>query len=152
VNDAIAQTDLVRLLLPALSGLIGAMIGVVAAHLLTARRDREQKRREFAIKYIVDAWQNLELGSRQIDVVRKSQVLEKAIADIQLFGSLDQIKLAQKFTLEMSASGSSDTTVLLQELQDSLRKELGLRKAPTKIFFLRVTPMRPDDLKRYNER
>jgi hypothetical protein len=151
-DPTLAQNELARILVPALSGLVGALIGVIAGHLLTARRDREQKRREFAIKYLVEAWQNLELTSRQIDIVRKSQAMEKAIADIQLFGSPEQISLAQKFTQEMSAKGSSDATVLLQELQVSLRKELGLKKPPTKIFFLRVTPLLPDDLKRYNER
>jgi hypothetical protein len=153
VINLASQPELVRILITAFSGLAGAVIGVAATHLLTKRRDRDQKRREFALKYLIEAWQNLELSSYDsVDVVRKSRALEKAVADIQLFGSPEQIQLAQKFSQEMTAKSSSDTTVILQALQNSLRKELGLAGAPCKLFFLRITPKFPDDLKRYNER
>jgi hypothetical protein len=37
-------------IIPALSGLIGAAIGSMITHVLTKRRDRDQKRRELALK------------------------------------------------------------------------------------------------------
>jgi cell division protein FtsL len=148
-----AQQEFLRLLVTALVGLIGAAIGVVTTHFLTKRRDREQKRREFALKYLIEVWQNLELSSYDdIDIIKKSRALEKAVTEIQLFGSADQIRLADSFAKEMTANNKSNTTILLQALQTSLRRELGLEPAPMKLFFFRLTPKSPDDLKRYNER
>jgi hypothetical protein len=95
----------------------------------------------------------LELSSYDnVDLVKKSRALEKAITDIQLFGSANQIVLADRFAKEMTANNSANTTILLQALQTNLRKELGLEPAPMRLFFFRLTPKSPDDFKRYNER
>jgi hypothetical protein len=147
------ELDLAKILIPALASLIGAAAGVVGAHFLTRKRDRDQKRREFALKYIIEAWQNLEVSSRDgVDLVKRSHAMEKAVADIQLFGSPEQIMMADRFAKEITTNSSSNTTIILQELQNDLRKELGLKRAPVRLFFLRITPKNAEDLKRYNER
>jgi hypothetical protein len=138
-----AEITLLSILIPAASGLLGAVIGSATTHLFTRRRERDQKRQEFSLKYLIEAWQNLEEGSRVgTSIERKSQGLEKAIVDIQLFGSPSQIKLAKTFTDEMVSKNSSDTTVLLRDFQIELRKELGLQRSPVQLFFFRLTPIK----------
>jgi hypothetical protein len=93
------------------------------------------------MRYLIEAWKNLEIGSRnETDIHRKSEVLEKAVADIQLFGSPEQIEMADKWAKDMVSKQSGDTTPLLRNLQDSLREELGLPKSP-RFFLFRLTPL-----------
>ena len=126
------------------SSLIGGLVVAIANHFMTKRREREQRKREFVLKFLVDAWQNLEAGSRnEIDIHQKSKALEKAIADIQLFGSPAQIQMANTLAKEMVSKGSSGTTDLLADLQKDLRRELGLHPSPVRLFFFRLTPKIP---------
>ena len=137
------STALFSLIISPAFALIGAIIGALLGHKLTKERDREQRRRELVLTYLIDAWKNLETGSRDtIDIHRKSEVLEKAIADIQLFGSPEQIRMASEFAKSMTANNSANTTPLLSDLRDSLRLELNLKRAPT-LFFFRLTPRVP---------
>lgn len=64
--------------------------------------------------------------------------LESVMADIQLFGSKKQIKLAQKFISEMAENQNSSTLELLESLRDDLREELMLDKVSDKFLFLRI--------------
>jgi hypothetical protein len=136
-----AEISFLSVGIPAVSSLVGAIIGSAITHLLTVRRDRDQRRREFKLKYLIEAWKNLEIGSRnETDVHRKSEVLEKAVADIQLFGSPGQIEMADTWARDMVNKQKGDTTPLLKNLQDSLRQELGLPKSP-RFFLFRLTPL-----------
>jgi hypothetical protein len=129
-----------------ISAVVGGTVVAIITHALTIKREREQKKREFILKFLVEAWQNIEAGSReQTDIHRKSEVLEKAIADIQLFGSATQIAMADKWAKEMVSKNSSDSTVLLNDLRDDLRRELGLPDPARKLFFFRLTPKFPRD-------
>jgi hypothetical protein len=137
------STALFSLIVSPAFALIGAIVGALLGHRLTRERDREQRRRELVLTYLIDAWKNLETGSRDnVDIHRKSEALEKAIADIQLFGSPEQIGMASEFAKSMTANSSANTTPLLSDLRDSLRLELNLKKAPT-LFFFRLTPRVP---------
>jgi hypothetical protein len=142
VTTAATDPSIFSVAIPALSGLIGAAIGVFATHRFATTRDREQKRREFALKYLIEAWQCLEEGSRPgLDVGRQAKILEKAVVDIQLFGSAEQIKLARQWTNEMVSKNNSQTTPLLRDFQQQIRRELGLQRSPEELFFFRLTPI-----------
>lgn len=66
--------------------------------------------------------------------------LEKAIADIQLFGTLEQIKLSREFALEFKTTKTAKCDVLLNELRNDLRNELKLEKVTSSDFVsLRIT-------------
>jgi hypothetical protein len=69
------------------------------------------------------------------DIWRK---IEICIADIQLFGTLKQVELAQKIAQELSETSEGFTHDLLVELRKDLRKELGLDYSEA-IKYLRFT-------------
>jgi len=132
------------ILVSVLSSLFGGLVVAAANHFMTRRREHEQRRKEFVLKFLIEAWQNLEIGCRDdLDIHRKSQALEKAIADIQLFGSPAQIAMADKWAKEMVTKGVGGTTELLADLQKDLRRQLGLQDSPVKLFFFRLTPKSP---------
>jgi ABC-type spermidine/putrescine transport system permease subunit I len=140
-KDRMAEVTYWSLLVSALSGFSGALVGVFLTHRFAIQRDREQRRREFVLTYMIEAWRNLDLGSRtDTEIKIRGPMLEKAIADIQLLGGASQITLANQISKEFSSKGTSNTTNLLNELRDGLRKELKLPAAPMKLFFLRITP------------
>ena len=86
--------------------------------------------------YLIDAFRRLESASNKKVAINKD--LESVMADIQLFGSKKQIKLAQKFISEMAENQNSSTLELLESLRDDLREELMLDKVSDKFLFLRI--------------
>lgn len=109
------------------------------AHRLSASRDRLNARRERRIEFLIDAYRKLEfIGNRSS--IEDAGPIEKAIADIQLFGSAKQVQSAQTFALEFAATRSAYLNRLLEELRKDLRKELQLEEVPAQLVFLRWTP------------
>ena len=107
-------------------------------HGLNQKRDFANKKKELRIKYLISAWQLLESVSNRTDETLQHN-LEKAIADIQLFGTLKQIRLSREFALKFSQNKIADSTELLNELRNDLRKELNLDKVSSSDFIsLRV--------------
>ena len=74
-------------------------------------------------------------------------MINRAIADIQLFGSLKQIKLARDFS-EKAASGDrtivKELDYIIHDLRDSLRSELKLPETEETIAFLNMTSITRD--------
>lgn len=108
-----------------LTALLFSFISIFIAHFLSKKRDLINKKKEMRIKYLITAWQLLERASNRQD---NSLIydLEKAIADIQLFGSLEQIRLSKELVSTFMKTRTADTSVLLNELRNDLRKELDL--------------------------
>jgi hypothetical protein len=65
-----------------------AIFGWVIGHFFTSRRDKQLKRRELSIEYLVNAYRILtnEISHRK-ETVERSQKLENILSDIQLFGT-----------------------------------------------------------------
>ena len=119
--------------------LVTSLITVVswsAIHFLSKQRDVLNKKKEIRIRYLIDAFRRLESASNKKVAINKD--LESVMADIQLFGSKKQIKLAQKFISEMAENQNSSTLELLESLRDVLREELMLDKVSDKFLFLRI--------------
>lgn len=119
--------------------LVTSLITVVswsAIHFLSKQRDVLNKKKEIRIRYLIDAFRRLESASNKKVAINKD--LESVMADIQLFGSKKQIKLAQKFISEMAENQNSSTLELLESLRDDLREELMLDKVSDKFLFLRI--------------
>ena len=121
------------------TSLIISIIGWFVVHFLSRKRDSLNKKKDLRIKYLINAWQLLESASNRND---NSMIpnLEKAIADIQLFGTLEQIKLSREFALGFKTTKTAKCDVLLNELRNDLRNELKLEKDTSSNFVsLRIT-------------
>ena len=128
-----------QLLLPLVITAIVAVAGWFIAHRLSADRDRETKRRELRVEYLIDVWRRLENVSARTDDSRNVD-LESAVADIQLFGSNRQIELAYQFMEDFVKNGHADLDDLLDDLRRDLRHELKLEaSSSTKTKHLRIT-------------
>jgi hypothetical protein len=113
------------------------IIGWKIVDMFNQRRDALLKRKNIRIDYLIKAWRLLESASnRENNELIKN--LETAIADIQLFGTYEQIKLAQEISREMSEKNIANTLELLKALRKDLRKELKLDKVPDELRFLRI--------------
>jgi hypothetical protein len=123
-----------------IAAFIAALIAILSwfvAHRLTASRDRENKRREQRIGYLIEAYRRLELCAHRGNHLEFSKI-ESAVADIQLFGTTQQVKLVQTLTSEFASGGSASMDALLQDLRRDLRAELMLEVVPDKILHIRM--------------
>tara|TARA_R110001583_G_scaffold170199_1_gene323557 strand:- start:261 stop:686 length:426 start_codon:yes stop_codon:yes gene_type:complete len=120
------------------SAALVVVMGWAVAHYLAQRRDRKTKARELSTEYLISAYRSLFRVGVERFIAKNAVECENAIADIQLFGSLKQIELAEKYTKEISNEGSADLTEIIKELRQSLRSELKLSKANDEIHFLKI--------------
>jgi hypothetical protein len=123
------------------SALIGG--GVIAlgwrvAHRQEVQRDQLAKRRELRLQFLIDACRRLEFVSNRPISPRTSGEFEKAIADIQLFGSASQVALAKQFASQFARDGTAPLDPLLSTLRQEPREELLLEKVPEHITYLRM--------------
>ncbi len=113
--------------------LVFSISGLFVAHILSIKRDSLNKKKEIRIQYLITAWQLLESSSNR-DNNKYLTDLEKAIADIQLFGTLKQIQLSKEIVSEFAIEKRCTLDKLLQELRDDLRKELNLEAVSSTDF------------------
>ncbi len=134
--------DTVDILTLVLSGLaiIGTIFSLFIGHSLSQKRDFENRKNEIRIQYLIDAYRKIEDASNREEPNDKRLLqLESAIADIQLFGSEKQVRLALKIAEDMARTKSAGTLELLQEFRASLREELGVPQVEIgKWSFLRI--------------
>jgi hypothetical protein len=127
----------VQLLLPLLVTTLVALSGWIIVHYFNSKRDLQNKRRELRVQYLIEAYRRLEAASNA-NLKEKRGDVESAIADIQLFGTLQQIQLAIKFADELSQKRVASLDELLIHLRKDLRAELQLEKTPSNIKYLRL--------------
>jgi hypothetical protein len=84
---------------------------------------------EVRVGYLIEAYRRLEAGTSRgaIDGTEYGRGFESAIADIQLFGTVEQVRLAKQLAIDI-ADRKKDASAgpLLLSLRDSLRIELHL--------------------------
>ncbi len=113
-----------------------ALAGWFAAYQFNAIRDRQNKRRELRIQYLLEAYRRIESCANKPDAGRQEQEnFESAVADIQLLGTRDQILKLHQFLQKHNAEGAS-VNMVLEIIRADLRKEMGLRGPipPIEIF------------------
>lgn len=118
-----------RLLVPLLVTTVVAIAGWMAAHYFATRRDLKNKRREIRSEYLIRAYQRLEAGACRgsIETSNFGKDFESAIADVQLFGTEDQVRMAKDLAFAIAEHRKEASTgSLLLSLRDALRKELDL--------------------------
>ena len=118
-----------ELLGPLLVTTLVAVVGWVAAHRFAAARDRANKRRDVILERLVDAYLSLEGSANRPKERADHRVVERAVAEIQLWGSARQAELARSFGETVAETGDARLTDLLEELRKQLRCELGLSDA-----------------------
>jgi hypothetical protein len=114
------------------------VVGWRVVHRQEMQRDRDSKRRDLRIGYLIDAYRRLEYVSNRPISLEMTPDFEKAIADIQLFGTSKQVELAQTFAVEFAENGVAQLDPLLSELRQDLRAELDLDTVSPRIKYLRM--------------
>ena len=125
-----------EIFIPLVASALIAIAGWYVAYLAAIRRDRMQKRRDLTVQYLIEAYRRIEKAAHNELKAPVSSDLDSAIADIQLFGSADQVKHAQEFARN-HATGQASAYSLLVTLRRDLRKELNLEKVSDSLLFYR---------------
>jgi len=124
----------VQVVVPALV----ALAVVAFTHLFSVHRDRENKRREQRIGYLVSVFRSLSKANHHPQLHEIADEREQAVVDIQLFGTPEQVRLAREFATDLAAKQEADMDTLLNELRDSLRRELGRKPVEGNVVWLKV--------------
>ena len=108
-------------------------------HRLSAARNRANKRRNLRIQYLIDAYRRLETASNRAgSIANYAKEFESAVADVQLFGTPEQVLLARTFALDFASHGTAALDPLLNSLRNDLRCELKLPPVEDHITYLRI--------------
>ncbi|MGL5661467.1 MAG: hypothetical protein ACRDCX_09670 [Aeromonas sp.] len=114
------------------------VIGWFVVHNLSVKRDRQNKKEDIRTEYLISAYRQLSDASNRESSEPEAKGLEKAIHDIQLFGSLSQVQELEMFLTKFNSNGESSLNELLILLRDELRKDLNLEPLPnSKFLFFR---------------
>lgn len=116
-----------------------ALAVVAVTHLFTTHREKENRRREQRIAYLVTAFRGLSKANHHPRLYEIADEIEQAVADVQLFGTPKQIQLARQFATDLGTTQEADMDALLNELRDSLRKELGRKPVTGNVVWLKIT-------------
>ena len=103
-----------------------AVIGWFVAHQFNVFRDRQNKRRDLIIQYLLEAYRRLEAAANREKTDEQAAAFESAIADIQLLGSIQQISATIKYLRAHSSTDGAVIDDVLCLLRNDLRRELGL--------------------------
>lgn len=106
------------------------VLGWFVGHVMASKRSLVNKKREMRCSYLIDAYRRIEDTSQRAMDENKRIQLESAVADIQLFGTLEQIEMARECAQSLQKDSSADFTPLLKKLRNDLRKELKLEAIP----------------------
>lgn len=120
---------------------IGAVGVGVWAYAKGREAERDAKRRDEMVRFLVTAYEDLE-NSAHRDPLPFDQ-LERAVARIQLLGTASQAEEARRFSREFAESGSAGMGPLLARLRQALRHELGLERDDSTPVHLRCSANRP---------
>ena len=132
-----------QLLIPLLVTTIVAVLGWLAGHALHLSRDRKNKRREIRVQYLIEAYRRLEAGTCRgaIHGTKIGDEFESAIADIQLFGTDNQVRMAKELAAAIAEHKSEASAgSLLLSLRDVLRSELDLGELNEEPVHFRLAP------------
>jgi hypothetical protein len=126
-------------LLSLLGSSIIIVLGWGIVHRNSSGRDLANKRRELRVEYLIGAYRRLENASNRDGTLATFLEVEKALADIQLFGTPNQVELARAFIHKFVQESSASLDPLLDDLRGELRKELHLEEVPQKTVYFRYT-------------
>jgi hypothetical protein len=118
-----------------LSAIVGGLIVAAVTHVLTRRREQSKLRVDKSMDPRIDAWRRIEaLNGRD----QPLEAIEKAVADVLLFGTEREIQLVTALAKQLGTKGVTDLTPILVELRHNIRADLGLPQSSVKHFFFRA--------------
>lgn len=117
---------------------IVALISLIASHQFAAWRDRENKRREHRVNYLIQAFRSLSKANHHPKLYEIADEVEQAVSDIQFLGNKQQILAAQEFANQLGTNQIADLDPVLFSLRRELRKELGREAYSGKLIWLRI--------------
>jgi hypothetical protein len=104
-----------------------AVLGWFAAHQFNLYRDRQNKRRDLRIEFLLEAYRRLEsAANRETKTEEQRLAFETAVSDIQLLGSPEQVLATVNYLRKHAASGGAQIDEVLRLLRKDLRNEVGL--------------------------
>jgi hypothetical protein len=145
-------------LIPPLIQLIGALFGAlivvlgwIRTHQLTIEREIAAKRRDQHLTYLVPAYRTLAKWIPYNRAGRLDEIdeeFQKAIADIQFFGSTQQIQLVGELVDSLVNRREFNPEPLLVSLRDDLRRELDKEKVSGPIHWLGLYRYQKDPIQK----
>jgi hypothetical protein len=112
-------------------GLI-AVLGRILGHTLSAWNEAANRKRQYRIERLADAWRSIQIAANDTTTGAK-RILESALADVQLFGTLAQVTAATRveLALEIASERTPALLELLEGLRGDLRREMRLGRHVT---------------------
>lgn len=121
-----------------------ALLVVALGHAFTLWRDRQNRRQEQRIDYLVTVYRAFSKANHHPHLYEVAEELEQAVADVQLFGTPKQVALARQFATDLGETQTAAMDDLLMELRDSLRAELGAIPISGRQLWMRVGRKKED--------
>ena len=114
------------------------IVGWVVTDYLTKRRDVESQKRKIRTDYLVNVFRFLATSiSNRNPSEEDWRKFEDIIADIQLFGTPEQIRLLKAVTNQIAEKKEFDLDPILNDLRDHLRSDLDLESIDGNIRWIR---------------
>ena len=117
--------------------------GWLVAHRLSAWRDRVNRRRDERLHHLVAAYQTLAQIRGHDEAWKLGDKIRLAIADVQFFGTEEQIKHAIAWIEAAKAKENiaiDELDVLVESLRADLCDELGMKAVDTAIWWVWIGP------------
>ena len=121
-----------------------ALLVVALGHAFTLWRDRQNRRQEQRIDYLVSVYRAFSKANHHPQLYEVAEDLEQAVVDVQLFGTPNQVSLVRRFATDLGTAQTAEMDELLVELRDSLRAELGAAPIAGRHLWLRVGRKKED--------
>ncbi|MGZ8218661.1 hypothetical protein [Methylomagnum sp.] len=104
-----------------------AVIGWFAAHQFNVYRDRQNKRRDLRVQFLLEVYRRLEsAANREAKTEAQMLAFESAVADIQLLGTPEQVAATVSYLRQHAAGRRAQIDEVFRLLRRDLRKEIGL--------------------------
>ena len=120
------------------SSLVAGIVGAFLGNWLSYRREKKHKLQEQRVQYLIQAYRAFSKANHHPRLYEVADELEQAIADIQLLGSPELIRLAQAFSTEFAKREETSLDDVLFTIRRELRRELGEEPVSGKIIWLRI--------------
>lgn len=116
-----------------------SVIGWGVVHHNTLEREIEKNKRDLSTQYLIESYRVLadDIAKRGDLTDARKSAFEKALTDIQLLGSEEQISMANKCAMDIANGRGGDITPLIESLRKDLRKLLCLPPSKEGVKFLR---------------
>jgi hypothetical protein len=132
--------EILKLLVTVVGTVIVAMVGWIVVHRLNAERDLKNNRLALRTQYLLDIYRKLERSCGKAVTREMADEIEIALADLQLLGSADQVRMALQYIAAHGSRELSGINVgpIMEAIRSSLRKELGLEPVAEPVSHLRL--------------